>query len=981
MGAAKAGQEILRERGPDTVNTSNSAAGTMGIRLRVWYRFVVFLVFFTLVPLGIGIFLFRYGATLEEERRRQNAEDQLERTIGAVVRSLNPHEVVQGRFARFRLALQRATWNPAALPRLAKKARARWGHSCEPFLFDAAGRLVTPVEVPVQHRFVMQKLWDILTLPQAASQQEAARQRKKILALFGTTFRLGVVRETPGTVILSRWKGRDIAVRWDPVAPGSRAGLLLVSYDPPTRRSLLVRRARDLQHRALLTLVQDENGKVRSVLPRFSRDLLAGVRRQLEQAPSAKLSSAGYLWARAALDNVFLYLGTPLPESSVARVRDRVTGLCLALALVLGFVWYRVLFHDLAPTVSLRWKLVALFLLTLFIPMMSAGFLAFRTLRDRREVLVSRVLRAAKEAVYQLDHEFAADPQEFARRCRSLRDLAWRDPGVRQVLPQAVLARDHKKILHLELRSLRGELLGRISTPGFFDDLDHFMDTFGKTCITRELAGRLQQEGVAVIRPPDPASQEMLQSPQIGFTHIFQRRDVTHRIQLGNSLLYWYWDVCPSPGSPGNASAAAYVTIVQILSQSIHDFLTEKSRDGVLLQHPDFLLLARNEEGGAVFPGGVRLNSRLETLLRRVSFGGEFAAERIHWNGTTYLALAGPGRNLQGCALGALYPESRIDREIQVMALVIGGFMVLGLACAGAIGYLVSGLLLRPIRELSLGLTALRARDTTFRVRSFQADELGSLAEAFNRMMEDLKEMELARVIQEALLPSAFPPIPGYAGCVSSRCASRLGGDYCDVLPLKNGQILIVIGDVTGHGVGAALLMAMMKAAIFQYTENPGPLADLLLTLNDLVFHTMKKHMLVTFCAILLDPQEHRLQIANAGHPFPYILRRTGSVEEVVLPAVPLGSQIRRRLVSVSECALEPGDGVILYTDGYYEALDAAGEAFGYERFKDSFARLNRATPEEIRDRTLAVAQAFHPQADLDDDCTLVILKREESPA
>lgn len=228
--------------------------------------------------------------------------------------------------------------------------------------------------------------------------------------------------------------------------------------------------------------------------------------------------------------------------------------------------------------------------------------------------------------------------------------------------------------------------------------------------------------------------------------------------------------------------------------------------------------------------------------------------------------------------------------------------------------------------EISAGLSALRRRDTAFRLSATRGDELGVLADSFNQMLDGLKEMEMAKVIQTAMIPPAFPAVPGYVGVMKSLAASRLGGDYVDVLPLPGGDVLLVVGDVTGHGVGAALLMAMVKAVVMRSAGGLTGLPDLFLVHDAMVFRFLKREMLMTFLAVKLSPGNGKMQICNAGHPYPLIIRAGKGVREIRPPHRPLGVFKPGQGVPVVRDLLLPGETLALFTDGCCEAREPGGE-------------------------------------------------------
>jgi len=304
------------------------------------------------------------------------------------------------------------------------------------------------------------------------------------------------------------------------------------------------------------------------------------------------------------------------------------------------------------------------------------------------------------------------------------------------------------------------------------------------------------------------------------------------------------------------------------------------------------------------------------------------------------------------------------------------------LVVAGLFGHVPGDLFLAPIKDLSQGLAALRRAERQVRIPETRDDEFGDLVRAFNRIVEDLTEIELAKVVQESLLPSSFPKFKGYSGTIWTRTASRLGGDYCDVFLLQDGRVLIAVGDVTGHGVGAAFVMAMVKAEMFHFAEQPTKrIEDLLERLDRLLHDLMQRRLLMTFFAGMLDPGTGGVTLGNAGHPFPFIFGLRGPVTECRNPGMSLGFPLRPRIKASATINLEPGTSIVLFTDGLYEALDNRNESFGYEELGNTPHNASRLSPEGIAALMRKTLDRFRGDHELEDDCTIMVIQRDREGA
>ncbi len=235
-------------------------------------------------------------------------------------------------------------------------------------------------------------------------------------------------------------------------------------------------------------------------------------------------------------------------------------------------------------------------------------------------------------------------------------------------------------------------------------------------------------------------------------------------------------------------------------------------------------------------------------------------------------------------------------------------------------------------------------------------------------------EIDAANRIQGALLPKEDPDLAGASIASHYRAATEIGGDYFDFLPLPGGRLGLAVGDVSGHGLTSGIVMAMAKSALLvQVGYDPSP-CRVLEVLNETVLRTAPRRMLMTFFFGVLDVGRRRLTYSSAGHLDPYVFRAaTGSVEELSAWGFPLGVKRRSPFVE-RQAAFDPGDRLILYSDGLIEALDDDGEPFGFTRFEALLARHGGASSGEIRRVLLGAVAAFTRNRPPEDDQTLVVV-------
>jgi phosphoserine phosphatase RsbU/P len=241
------------------------------------------------------------------------------------------------------------------------------------------------------------------------------------------------------------------------------------------------------------------------------------------------------------------------------------------------------------------------------------------------------------------------------------------------------------------------------------------------------------------------------------------------------------------------------------------------------------------------------------------------------------------------------------------------------------------------------------------------------------------RDIEIARTVQQRLFPQEYPPIPGldYAG--ACRAALGVGGDYYDFILLSPTQLGIAIGDVSGKGVPAALLMATLRAYLrgAQTIHHQADLTDVMRNLNKLVFESSDANRYATFFYGELDLTSRTLTYVNAGHNPPMLFRQADGGREALRldvggPVVGLMEECSYRQACVT---LGSGDVLVAYTDGISEAMNVADEEWGEDRLMDA-VRPNRAeAARTLIDRLMVCADAFVAGAPQHDDMTLLIVR------
>jgi serine phosphatase RsbU (regulator of sigma subunit) len=268
----------------------------------------------------------------------------------------------------------------------------------------------------------------------------------------------------------------------------------------------------------------------------------------------------------------------------------------------------------------------------------------------------------------------------------------------------------------------------------------------------------------------------------------------------------------------------------------------------------------------------------------------------------------------------------------------------------------------------------------------FRFSEEGKVVESWDSYYSQLglmrqsieQELKLARSIQQASLPQEVPELEGWQISPYYQPAREVGGDFYDFHPLSEDRLGLVVGDATGKGVPAALVMSttlgmLQLAAQALGSSSPG---EVLERVNEALTVRIPSNMFVTCFYAVLDPKSARLSYANAGHDLPYLHSGRGEAEELRARGMPLGL-MPAMSYEEKEIELDVGEGVFFYSDGLVEAHDPEGEMFGFPRLREVIAEY--AEKELLEEALLEELYSFVGEGwKQEDDITLLTLRRFE---
>jgi sigma-B regulation protein RsbU (phosphoserine phosphatase) len=347
--------------------------------------------------------------------------------------------------------------------------------------------------------------------------------------------------------------------------------------------------------------------------------------------------------------------------------------------------------------------------------------------------------------------------------------------------------------------------------------------------------------------------------------------------------------------------------------------------------------------------------------------------------GTVYVGLS---YDLITNALKRTYFDIMLVAIIAVILSVLGAF-------------LLSAAFTKPIHALAEGARIAGMGDLNHKISIKNKNELGLLADAFNSMTGDLqkaqkaeierlaleKELEIAWKIQDSLLPKTFPDMKNYEVAAFYKPAKEIGGDYYDVIPLSGGRFGIVMADVSGKGIPAALIMTMLSGILnMEAPANPDPVT-VMTKLNDGLLTKVGGGMFATVFYAVLDTGAGSVEMVSAGHHEIFVYRGSASAEVEsyspkgaaigVLESMEFGKRMEKISLKVA-----PGDKLLLFTDGISEARADKGGRFGMERAVKSLQKNGGRSCRLVVEGLLSDVEGFTGGQEQSDDIAVLSIGR-----
>ncbi|MDP8205284.1 MAG: SpoIIE family protein phosphatase [Candidatus Electryonea clarkiae] len=374
---------------------------------------------------------------------------------------------------------------------------------------------------------------------------------------------------------------------------------------------------------------------------------------------------------------------------------------------------------------------------------------------------------------------------------------------------------------------------------------------------------------------------------------------------------------------------------------------------------------------------------------------------RSLYHGVSELRIDDKDSTTQSRSVGVIVVRSSIKQVLSVIfetrglniivLIILGiltGLLILAVLVSNTLGLGIMRTITSAISKLRKGTESLRKGDLDQKIVLKNHDELGDLADSFNQMTADLRrmlketaekerlqqEIQIARQIQENLLPGELPLLDNYEFAALSNPSHDVGGDYYDVFIMPDGRVGIAIGDVSGKGIPAAMLMSHLQSSFQLITHDNVSLEDVAYRLNNLIYRNSTPEMFITCFLGILDASQNVFSFINAGHDIPVFLHngkahglKTGGLLFGVKPEVDY---------DIAEVKLNHGDLIVLYSDGITEAMNEDETEFGRDRLIESIQDYKEKPAKDILNGIINDTLKFaDEQRPVQDDMTIVVVK------
>jgi len=989
---------------------------------------------FTMTIWGIPAFLLWFGAEtyFQTSQNQQILDefDRLENQINELSQKCDPVDFFQLKIGKLFDTLKLSSTRRNLVEPNLQTFQKSWPEGMiDIFLFDGEFKLVS-FKNPISEA---QKFFDIIrepwTIPLTVSREEA----RNLGALISSPEPIiRYMKGRPGKIISLGGTGRFTWGYFDflcDVQPNRIAGILVFIHKEILPKTLILDQVIDgLNSPSWGYILEDEKSRLPQGFSALSpKEILT----KANFEPQNRFQLPSNLIVLKRHDNQTLLMGVAAVPKGPTIAFYWLTPIYLVASIFLLVVSYRKMVLSVQIILSLRQKILGLFTLGFALPIVTSAFLGSLYLKERREGIWESQRRLAFKKLTELDSGFQ---QYLSRRLlfyrnfiKNLKSDVW---NPRQIVTKTLKLFKHnyfdtchvissqstplltKQAAPIEIRRLFPQPLSQRTAvfnswiergfvPSTYDvrkiTTDHpppktlYKDETGifeKMLVKATVqAGRIAMEQFNLsndrtsssIKGTSTLAMEGIMENEATDLMMSARGRISSFIYLEgnkeNGVLFL--DVLPGPEGEAWYAFLFYHNLIALERAYLQRFFPKTSNHGL---QPDSTsqMTIKAASTHVVCPNFPTLweFKKYQKILRLMENGPSTLSSVMSIDGEDLLICAMKCSFMKQYVLISVLPTTELEARFDGVKTKVYTFMA-GLLLFGiSLAWIMLRRFLIPVSELSAGVKAMAEKDFGLRLPVRSDDELGHLCHALNKAIERLREMEVARTIQADLLPQKRMQFGNYAIVGKNIMTRSVGGDYFDFIQIRPDLIAIILGDVSGHGVSAALVGAMAKAAFSilcpRFPEQP---EEVLKRINMALLTQLHRSKMMTCFLGILDPKNDCIFFSNAGQSYPLLVSKDGKAEYVKAPSYPLGVRAK---VTFQKLTMDlKNRTLVLYSDGLIEAMNEQEKMFGYDSFVQTSEIAAMDSGKDIADSILEKVRAFSGSVPWADDVTIVVVQSD----
>lgn len=846
--------------------------------------------------------------------------------------------------------------------KLLDRAYAQFLTKTQIYIFDKNGKIMRLDNRPVLNSRIMENFWSFLT-NQNKSLEILNRYRIGFEVIFKRPFLVhSAIYSESQLIRMSDNQGYWFWERFD-----DGGGIVVIVHSLPCQK--------DIAMYSLDTFFKGELARIKiseDVDKIYNCDshseLFEKIDDKLINRNSFWIYHNNYLWTKVASDNVEILSCRYIDTNLTSNYKRWTVAILMSFLFWGSAFWWKYCYS--AEFISIRLKFSVFLLYVICVPLTLVLFLVFYLANHQQNLTRETTIKNISEKLFDIDRNMNMHIEDHINCYRKISVTDGVSEGRLELMNR------HAQKLYSDYRLHCLELYDSELVPAYrlndninLLNLRALSDTVAKNTASAYLKDRFDKDFFKHGQEIDQRVRDLTQGADTGLQHLLQSPDSIHQMELGNLNMILYWNKYKD--SEHNFTL---IVIGQTMEKAFRNYLIKVSNTRLAIDNIQLIFGAFNVSTGE-FLSEHSYPYYLQLLSRWASEQKTPVSSNIRINNKDYLVVAIPSASLDNWTLFSLIPSQVLDEKIANFMFNAVVAIILTIVSAFLAAVFLADSFLKPVAELKGGVEALKTRDGQFRISHISTDEFGQLAMLFNEMIEEAHEMNLAMVVQKNLMPEKPPKFDGYDIALQSIYAADLGGDYVDAFLMPDGKLCTLIGDVTGHGVSSALLMAMARTTVFYSIEQKLGIIGCMRNLNKLVVKLMKRRKRMTFFMGQIDNSNNVLTFSNAGHPYPVICSKEGVVKELEMDHFPLGTSANDNLIEENQ-KIELCDVIVMFTDGLIETINDDGEEFGYERWFNCIQKMRSKSATEIKDALIKSVTEYSNNRPQSDDFTLLVIKR-----